>query len=136
MDINLSTALSSIINIDINTNKDDIILPVVPVFCFRGITGKNSIPDDSQQQKKFLNFLTELTKRSEQMGLDKALKDWNGKDYKHRDDWTKAKNDGNQYYSIRLDNKNPHRIRHTRKTVSELSNIEIFRIVGIENEKN
>jgi hypothetical protein len=80
MDINLSIAPSSIINIDINTNKDDIILPVVPVFCFRGITGKNSIPDDSQQQKKFLNFLTELTKRSEQMGLDKALRDWNGKD--------------------------------------------------------
>lgn len=89
---------------------------------------------DSTEKAKLLTCLIELSKRSTELGIDAALSEWSGKDYKPRKDW--ADSYGRDCYSLRTHNKGAYRICNSIVPVKEVENRVVFQILDVINEKN
>lgn len=116
--------------------RDDICVPITPLFCFNGLAAdKKHLPKDDKDKGNLLSCLVELAKRSTSLGLEKALEGW--RDYKKRADWGGRHGDGREYFSLRVKDNSAFRICNTRiQDTDFIGPREIFQVWEVVNEKN
>jgi hypothetical protein len=132
--------------INLNNNSEDlslpeqaeyIVLPKTPLYCLQNLAvNKKKLKLDAPEKAKLFDLLVELSDRAAQFGVNRALTEWTGKDYKQRDDWEDVYGKGRNYYSLRVHNKSAFRVCNTQNELSENTSSVVFRVWDVVNEKN
>ncbi|MDD4963112.1 MAG: hypothetical protein PHI11_04230 [Gallionella sp.] len=116
---------------------EDIVIPRTPLYCLQNLAAnKKKLNLDATDKAKLFDLLVELSDRSAQLGVNRALTEWTGKDYKLRDDWENKYGEGRSYYSLRVHNKSAFRVCNTQNDLSENASSVVFRVWDVVNEKN